>query len=47
MKSGDAYLRQLKKELGLRQKDDVETIINEKFDKVKDPGSLILALFDA
>jgi hypothetical protein len=47
MKSGEAYLRQLKKDLGLRQKDDVETIVTEKLDKVTDPGSLLLALIDA
>ena len=47
MKSGEAYLRQLKKDLGLKQKDDVEIIINDKFEKINDPGSFLLALVDA
>jgi hypothetical protein len=45
-KRGDAYLRLLKRELGLKAKDEVSEIINSKFEQVKDPGKLLVALFE-
>jgi len=46
MKSGEAHIRQLKKDLGLRLKEDIETIISEHIDKVPHLDKLLISLLE-